>query len=168
MKELLTKIKDNHETVTAVGSIAGNFLTAAALVATIIISSCQLGIMNRSLDASIATSTRQLELTQRSLQNGLIYNMQKDQRAVASDYFSGKSDDTGPIFAHMHSIYLQRKLGSVPDDVWSVFDLDFCRIMIRERLRRDWDNITKDILSPEFVSYVDRLRQSPRCPGGKP
>jgi len=145
-------LKRNHEAARAGASILANLLTVGALILTLV------------------TSSRQLRLARASLQNNLIYNMQKDERTIAAEFFGGKTDDTGAIFAQMQAVFLQRHLGSIPDDVWSVFQQDFCGIMLSQRLRRDWETISKNVLSKEFVSYMEAIAKqgSPDCSGGKP
>jgi len=146
-------LKTHHEGVTAGAPILANLLTIVALVVTLMVSS------------------RQLRLAQASLQNNLIYTMQKDERTIAADYFGGKTDDTSAIFGQMQAVFLQRCLGSIPDDVWPVFQKDFSGIMSEQRLQRDWETISKNISSKKFVSYVDdtiKKQGSPDCGGGKP
>lgn len=135
-------LKTNREMVTTVTSILSNVITLAALIVTVVVSSCQ------------------LNLTRRSLQNNLIYQIQKDERAIGLDFSSGRSPETGPIFAEMQSIFLQRELGSIPDDIWNVFQRDFCKTMSKERLRRDWDSLGKEAFSQDFVSYMNRIKMS--------
>jgi len=141
-------LKANHDPILAVASIVGNAITLAALVTTIFLSSCQ------------------LDLTRQSIQNNLIYNMQKDEREVAAAYYGGKLLDTGPIFAQMQSVFLQKQIGSIPKEVWSVFQQDFCSIMSTERLKRDWASIDKDSFSPQFISYVNQLAAQNPCNRG--
>jgi hypothetical protein len=57
-------LKNNHEAASTAASIVGNIITLGALIATVIVSSCQ------------------LNLTRRSLQNSLVYQLQKDERAI--------------------------------------------------------------------------------------
>jgi hypothetical protein len=145
-------LKINHEAATTAVSIFTSMVTLAALIATIVISS------------------RQLDLMRSSLQNSLIYQLQKDERAIGSDFLTGRTQETGPIFAEMQSVYLQWQLGSIPDNLWRVFQQDFCKLMSKERLRRDWDNLGKDAFSQDFVSYVSGISKpdAPVCGGGKP
>jgi hypothetical protein len=144
--------KTNHQAAMTAASIFTGLVTLAALIATICI------------------SRSQLDLTRRSLQNSLIYQLQKDERAIGSEFLSGRTQDTGPIFAEMQSVFLQWQLGSIPPNLWSVFQQDFCKLMSKERLRRDWDNLGKDAFSQDFISYMNGISKpsSPDCGGGKP
>jgi hypothetical protein len=153
-------LKTNHESATAGAAILTNLLTVGALILTLVTSTRQLHLAQASLQTS-----------QASLQNSLIYNMQKDERAIAAQFLSGTTNDTAPIFAEMQSVFMQRQLGSIPGDVWPVFTKDFCGIMSSERLRRDWKNIGKNAFSSDFVSFMDEHIMnpaSPDCTGGKP
>jgi hypothetical protein len=145
-------LRTNHQAATTAVSIFTSMVTLAALIATVCI------------------SRSQLDLTRRSLQNSLIYQLQKDERAIGSDFLSGRTQDTGPIFAEMQSVFLQWQLGSIPPTLWSVFQQDFCKLMSKERLRRDWDNLGKDAFSREFIAYLNVISKpnSPDCGGGKP
>jgi hypothetical protein len=145
-------LKTNHEAASTTASIVGNIITLGALIVTVIVSSCQ------------------LNLTRRSLQNSLVYQLQKDERAIGLDFLSGRSADTGPIFAEIHSVFLQRELGTIPDVVWNLFQRDFCKLMSKERLRRDWDNLGKDAFSQDFVLYMNRIKMpdSTECGAAKP
>jgi hypothetical protein len=104
------------------------------------------------------------------LQNSLIYQLHKDERAIGSEFLSGHTQDTGPIFAEMQSVFLQWQLGSIPPTLWGIFQQDFCKLMSKERLRRDWDNLGKDAFSQDFISYMLGISKpnSPDCRGGKP
>lgn len=139
-------LKTNHEAASTTASIVANIITVAALITTIVISSCQMSL-----------TRNQIDLTRRSLQNSLIYQLQKDERAAGADFFNGTAKNTNGIFAELQSVFIQRRLGSIPDDVWHVFELDFCNLMSSERLRRDWDGIDKKAFSGDFISYIDRV-----------
>jgi hypothetical protein len=109
----------------------------------------------------------QVGLTKNSLQNNLVYQMQKDQRAAIVDFASGRS---GPeyIFADMQSIFIQHNLGTIPPDVWPLFVRDFCGLMTREIFRRTWDDISATgAFSKAFISFVDQVKdeESPECKG---
>lgn len=93
-------LKANHEAASTAASIIGNIITLGALIATVAVSSCQ------------------LDLTRRSLQNNLIYQLQKDERAIGQEFLSGRSADTAPIFSEMQAVFLQRELKSIPENVW--------------------------------------------------
>jgi len=157
---LATFLRTHHEAVTAGGSIVANLLTIGALVATLCIASRQLGLARGSLDTAHA-----------SLQNNLVYTMQKDERTIAADFFGGKTTDTAPIFGQMQAVFTQRCLGSIPDSVWPVFRKDFSDIMSMPRLQRDWAPVSSNISSKEFVRYVNATIQNRGvldCEGGRP
>jgi hypothetical protein len=101
----------------------------------------------------------QVGLTQRQLQNNLIYQMQKDQRSAVMDYSSGHN---GPeyIIAQMQSVFIQRNLNSVPDDVWPVFLRDFCSVLRHENFKRSWEDVYKTspgAFSADFVAFMGKL-----------
>jgi hypothetical protein len=112
-------------------------------------------------------SVQQLGLTRLSLQNNLIYQMQKDERAIGSNYEAGVGN-AGDMFAEMQSVYIQYKLGSIPGSVWPLFTEDFCKLMSNEHLRREWDSMTKAAFSDDFVAYLARIQRpgSQDCGGG--
>lgn len=96
--------------------------------------------------------------------------MQKDQRLAVIDYGAGRA---GPenIFAQMQSIFIQRKLGSIPDNVWPVFLRDFCGVMTHENFRRSWEDVSsvsKAAFSDDFVAFMNSIKNpgSPECKGG--
>jgi hypothetical protein len=111
---------------------------------------------------------KQVGFAQRSLQNNLIYQMQKDQRAAIMDYGSSRS---GPeyIFAQMQSIFIQRSLGSIADDVWTLFLRDFCGVMRHENFRRSWEDLSKDAFSQDFIAFMGHIKDpgSLECRGEK-
>jgi hypothetical protein len=165
--------------VSIVVSIFSNLATVLALFLTGYIANNQFALTNRQIDQAnsqidltrqqVSQTNSQIELTRQSVQNALIYQMQKDERSVGDDFFNGKTTITEPIFVEMQSVFLQRKLGSIPDNAWKLFEQDFCQLMARERLKRDWETLQKGIFSPDFVSYVTNLTSgnSGIC-GGKP
>jgi len=148
-------LRDNHEPVSAAAgivSVIGSIVTLTALIVTIVVASCQ------------------LDLTRRSLQNNLVYQMQKDERTASAEFFGGKTTETAPIFALMQAVFLQRKLGSVPDNVWDAFQKDFCKLFTSERFKRDWSAISKDGFSGDFVDFMEGITKvgAPECKGRKP
>jgi hypothetical protein len=160
-------LKRNHEAATVAGSIVTNLLTLGALLVTFFLTTRQLHVARES----VQTAQAGLRTAQASMQNSLIYTMQKDERTLAAEFFGGRSNDTAPIFAEMQSIYIQRNLHSIPDDIWPVFTKDFCGIMSSERLKRDWKNIDKAAFSDEFSAFMEAsilASGAPGCAGKKP
>jgi hypothetical protein len=64
------------------------------------------------------------------------------------------------IIAQMQSIFIQRSLRSVPDDVWPVFLRGFCSVMTHENFKRSWEDIHKaspGAFSDTFVEFMGRI-----------
>jgi hypothetical protein len=113
-------------------------------------------------------SLGQLQLTRLSVQNNLIYQMQRDERQVGADYAAGHAS-ASDIFAEMQSVYIQNELGSIPPRVWLLFNQDFCKIMTNEHLRREWNDMTRAPFSAQFIGYMAEIEvpSSPVCKGKK-
>jgi hypothetical protein len=124
-----------------------------------------------TLTALVVTSylsLGQLKLTRLSVQNNLIYQMQRDERQIGADYAVGRASPSD-IFAEMQSVFIQNELGSIPRKVWSLFNQDFCKIMSNEHLEREWDDMTKSPFSTSFVAYMSNIKGpgAAGCKGGE-
>jgi hypothetical protein len=85
--------------------------------------------------------------------------MQKDERAAVTDYSSGRA---GPeyLFTQMQSIFIQRNLGSIPNDVWPIFLHDFCNVLTHENFKRAWEDLAKAgnaAFSDDFIAFMARI-----------
>ena len=58
---------------------------------------------------------RQLTASNKSVQNNLIYTLQKDAREMGGKFADGKAS-VEDILASMQSVYIQKDLGTIP---WS-------------------------------------------------
>jgi len=124
--------------------------------------------LESQLEQSRSSSDSQLELSRRALQNGLIYQMQKDEREVGLSYLDGKAEPE-LMFAVFQTIFIQNQLHSITPEVWPIFEQDFCRIMRNEHLKRSWGAMDKSSFSPQFISYIAELTadKSQICGGQK-
>ena len=109
------------------GRLRPGWLQKNAPVISAVAAVIALGVAAWYYVSQVGLTQQSLLTSQHSLQNSLIYQMQKDQRAAVIDYSSGR---LGPeyIFAQMQSVYLQHELGSIPKDVWPSFLRDFCNL----------------------------------------
>jgi hypothetical protein len=141
-----------------------NWVKANPTVASAVTSMVVAVITLCTLIVTSINSSRQIELTRQSLQDNIIYQIQKDERTVAGEYTAGRARPID-LFAQMQAVFLQRQLGSIPDQVWTILEQDFCSLMAHENLKRAWDDTTKTIFSPGFVAYMAKLEdtKSPSC-----
>lgn len=87
--------------------------------------------------------------------------MQKDERALSADYASGKPEVTpANIIGQIQSVFVQRRLESIPDDYWPMFVSDFCDVMSKEVFRRTWADLRDQksgALSRDFVPFMNDI-----------
>lgn len=128
-------------------SVAANAVIASITLIALVVTSCV------SVE-QLRLTREQVELGRQTVQNEMIYNMQRDARQAGADYSAGRIRANG-LFPVMHSIYLQRQyLQTIPNPVWPIFEQDFCAILSREDVRRAWGVEPRSAYDPAFIAYM--------------
>ena len=122
-------------------------VTPLALIVTVI-----------TLIVTSMASQDQLRVAALSYQRSMVYQALKDTREIATLYHDGKASESA-VFATMQGVFVQQyKLDDVPggiDEVWGVFDNDFCMFMRDEHLQNSWDQENHKHYWIRFVEYMD-------------
>lgn len=111
----------------------------------------------------------QLQLTRTSLESSLVYQMLKDTRTAGLDYAKGKIDEA-QLFSVMQSVFIEQQIGSIGDNLWPIFNQDFCGVMQQPHMRTWWQTQTqtdKTRFTPRFVTYINDIAHpnSSNCKG---
>jgi phenolic acid decarboxylase len=88
----------------------------------------------------------------KALESNIVYQIQKDSIDMAKDYKDAKVGP-GAIIAKLHSIYYQREKGIIEDDLWSLLNYEYCRMMQDDKtLQAFWDKADKALYGQAFLN----------------
>jgi hypothetical protein len=99
----------------------------------------------------------------KALESSTIYQIEKDSIELAKDYKEGNVGP-GAIIAKLHSIYYQHEKKVVNDELWTLLNYEYCRMMQNDKILQEfWDKADKAFYGQAFTNYVSGFRGGQKC-----
>jgi len=111
----------------------------------------------------IAITLSNLSDASKNIRASTLYNIAKDGRSLAKDLSAGTAGP-GFVFNYVQSVFYQKELGTLDDELWIPITNEFCDYIKDDpKVKGYWIADKKKLFGSKFVIFADTMMQREDC-----